>query len=198
LERLLRVLVVYAHPDTESFVAAIHAKVLSTLRASGHEVDDCDLYAEGFDPVLSLTERRGYHAIPQNRAPVASYVERLQAAEALVLIYPVWNFGFPAILKGFLDRVFLPGVSFRMENGLTVPNLQKVRHLFVATTYGAPRHRAMLLGDPPRKLIKRVLRVLVAPLARVRYLALHRMNTVSQEDREKFLFKIEHELKGLR
>jgi NAD(P)H dehydrogenase (quinone) len=43
---------------------------------------------------------------------VKDYVERLRAAEALVMSYPVWNFGYPAMLKGFFDRVFLPGVSF--------------------------------------------------------------------------------------
>jgi NAD(P)H dehydrogenase (quinone) len=193
----LRVLLLYAHPDPDSFASALHRKAVETLRAEGHEVDDCDLYAEGFDPVLSLSERRGYHAIPANRAPVENYVKRVEAAEALVLVYPVWNFGFPAILKGFLDRVFLPGVSFRLENGLTVPNLQKIRHLVAITTYGAPRHRALLLGDPPRRIVKRVLRVLVAPLARVKYLALHGMNRVTVEQRAAFLAKVEADLKGL-
>jgi NAD(P)H dehydrogenase (quinone) len=78
------------------------------LRSRGHEVDDCDLYAERFDPVLSEIERIQYHDIKLNRAPVAAYADRLLAAEALILIYPVWNEGFPAILKGFFDRVFVP------------------------------------------------------------------------------------------
>jgi NAD(P)H dehydrogenase (quinone) len=193
----LKILVLYAHPNPDSYVAALHSVVLETLRGDGHAVDDCDLYAEEFDPVLSKAERLGYHAVPQNRAPVQSHVERLQSAEALVLVYPVWNFGFPAILKGYLDRVFLPGVSFRLENGLVVPNLRNIRHLVAVTTYGAPRHRAMLLGDPPRKIIKRVLRVLIAPLAKVRYLALHRMNVVTQAEREAFIAKVRHSLQGL-
>jgi NAD(P)H dehydrogenase (quinone) len=112
-------------------------------------------------------------------------------------VYPVWNFGFPAILKGYFDRVFLPGVSFRIENGLTVPNLQKIRHLIAICTYGAPRHRAMLLGDAPRKIVKRVLRVLVAPRARTKYLALHRMNLVTQAEREAFSRKVCSKLRGL-
>ena len=56
-----------------------------------------------------------YNDTSANRQPCASYVDRLLAANALVLMYPVWNEGFPAILKGFLDRVFLPGVSFRKD-----------------------------------------------------------------------------------
>jgi NAD(P)H dehydrogenase (quinone) len=193
----LRVLLLYAHPNPDSFVAALHRATIETLAADGHEVDDCDLYAENFDPVLSRAERLGYHAVPANRAPVEEHVRRLERAEALVLVYPVWNFGFPAILKGYFDRVFLPGVSFRLENGLTVPNLKNIRHLVAVTTYGAPRHRAMLLGDAPRRIVKRVLRVLVAPLAKVRYLALHRMNTVTQAEREAFILKVRAALKGL-
>jgi NAD(P)H dehydrogenase (quinone) len=193
----LRILVLYAHPNPDSYVAALHAAALDALRSDGHEIDDCDLYAEGFNPVLSRADRGIYHQVPGNRAPVEDHVQRLERAEALVLVYPVWNFGFPAILKGYFDRVFLPGVSFRLENGLTVPNLKNIRHLIAITTYGAPRHRAMLLGDAPRKVVKRVLRVLVAPLAKVQYLALHRMNLVTLEEREAFIAKVRSKLRGL-
>jgi NAD(P)H dehydrogenase (quinone) len=193
----LKVLVLYAHPNPDSFAAALHSAAIETLRAGGHEVDDCDLYAEGFDPVLSKAERLAYHAIPENRAPVESHVGRLLAAEALVLVHPVWNFGFPAILKGYLDRVFLPGVSFRLENGLAAPNLQNIRRLVAIATYGAPRHRAMLMGDPPRRIVKRVLRGLIAPLGKVRYLALYGMNRVTQQQREAFLAKVRRDLEGL-
>src|SRR5271163_4296172 len=69
---------------------------------------------------------------------IAGYADRLLAAEALVLIYPVWNEGFPAILKGFFDRVFIPGVSFTIgPDGAPVPNLQKLRKLAAVCTYGA-------------------------------------------------------------
>ncbi len=113
----MRILVVHAHPVETSFNAALHRAVVDTLRAAGHQVDDLDLYAEGFDPVLTREERLGYHDTPANRGPVAPYVERLLGAEALVFVNPVWNFGFPAILKGYLDRVFLPGVSFKLVDG---------------------------------------------------------------------------------
>jgi len=186
----MRVLVLYAHPNPESYGAALHRTVVSALEGAGHVVDDCDLYAEGFDPVLTYDERMAYHDVPGNRAPVAEYVQRLENAEALVLVFPVWNFGFPAILKGFLDRVFLPGVSFRIENGLVQPNLTHLKRLVAVTTYGAPRWRAMLMGDPPRKVVMRMLRVLVAPNARARYLALHDMNRQTQNGREAFLRRV--------
>jgi NAD(P)H dehydrogenase (quinone) len=187
----MRILVLYAHPNPESFSAALHRNVVDTLRRGGHEVDDCDLYAEGFDPVLTRAERLAYLEVPENRAPVEAYVRRLEQAEGIVLVFPVWNFGFPAILKGFLDRVFLPGVTFRLENGFAVPNLLKVRVLAAVATYGAPRWRAMLIGDPPRKCVTRMLRVLVAPNARRRYLALYDMNRQTHQGRKAFLRRVE-------
>ena len=102
-----------------------------------------------FLPVLTEAERRGYHDTETNIEPVRDYVERLRAAEALVMVFPVWNFGYPAILKGFLDRVFLPGVSFRLVDGKVKPNLTNIRRLAAVTTYGGTRMRAMLVGDPP-------------------------------------------------
>ncbi len=137
----MRVLVLYAHPLPKSFHASLHRLVVETLREHGHEVDDCDLYAEGFDPVLSAEERSGYHEVPQNRLPVAGYVERLMRAEALVLCFPTWTFGAPAILKGFFDRVLIPGVAFHLNGHRPVrPGLTHIRRIAVVTTYGRPRH----------------------------------------------------------
>lgn len=105
--------------------ATRHTRVITSLRSGGHEIDDCDLYAESFSPVMSEQERVQYHNVELNRAPIAAYADRLLAAEPLVLVYPVWNEGFPAILKGFFNRVFIPGVSFKIgPDGAAVPNLQ--------------------------------------------------------------------------
>ena len=118
-----------------SFGATLHRQVVTTLRSRGHEIDDCDLYAGSFNPVMGEQERMRYHNADLNRAPIAAYADRLLAAEALVLVYPVWNEGFPAILKGFFDRVFIPGVSFKIgPDGAVVPNLQKLRKLAAVCT----------------------------------------------------------------
>jgi putative NADPH-quinone reductase len=194
---MTRALVLHAHPVPESFGAALHAKVLETLAARGWELDDCDLYAEGFDPILSCEERRGYHDLETNTAPVSAYVERLRAADALVLVFPVWNFGYPAILKGFFDRVFLPGVSFRMADGKVAPALSNIRRLAAVTTYGGSRWRAMLAGDPPRKVVTRALRFVCGPAVRMRYLALYDMNRADAADRAAFLARVGRDLRAL-
>ena len=190
----MRVLVLYCHPVEDSFNAAIHAAVLRGLRAARHEVDDCDLYAEGFNPVVSREERIAYHDIPQNRVPVEPYVARLLAAEALVIVSPVWNFGFPAMLKGFFDRVFLPGVSFAIMDGIVKPSLHNIGKLTAVVTYGGNRTRAFLAGDPPRKIVTRVLRITIRPGATVRHLGCYDMNRKTEPQLAAFLRRVEGEM----
>lgn len=187
---MTRALVVFAHPCPESFSAALNRATLEALAARGWEVDACDLNAEGFSPVLTAEERRSYHAVGANIAPVADHVARLRAAEALVLVFPVWNFGFPAILKGWFDRVFLPGVSFRLEAGRVKPNLTHIRRLAAVTTYGGDRLRAFLVGDPPRRVVGRAFRHVCAPGVSYAYHALYDMNRATDADRARFLARV--------
>jgi putative NADPH-quinone reductase len=187
----MRILVLHAHPVAESYNGSLHRLIVERLTANGHEVDDCDLYAEGFDPRLTRDERLNYHDIGPNIEPVRDYVERLRGAEALVMSYPVWNFGYPAMLKGFFDRVFLPGVSFKMVDGKATPCLHNIRKVNVVTTYGGTRTRALLVGDPPRKAVNRVLRVIVKPGAPFKYLAHYDMNRSTDETRKRFIGRVE-------
>jgi putative NADPH-quinone reductase len=192
----MRVLVLFAHPVETSFGAALHRATVDALRTGGHEVDDCDLYAEGFNPVMSRQERIDYHDTAINRRPVEDYVRRLFAAEAMVICAPVWNYGYPAILKGFLDRVFLPDVSFRLIDGKVRPNLHHIRKIAAVMTYGGTRFRTMLMGDAPRKAFTRTLRLLVHPLARSRYLALYDLNRADDARREAFLKRVTAEMRA--
>ena len=186
----MRVLVLFAHPIETSFAAALHTTTVEALTAAGHDVDDCDLYAEGFNPVLSREERLNYHDEEICTQPVQGYVDRLRAAEALVLNFPVWNFGYPAILKGFLDRVFLPGVSFKMVNRKARPSLHNIRKCAFVCTYGGTRFRAWLMGDPPRKMAKRHMRITIKPGAPLGYYAHYDMNRSTPESRDRFMARV--------
>lgn len=186
----MKVLVLHAHPVETSYNASLHRLILERLAARGHAVDDCDLYAEDFDPRLTREERLHYHDVGPNLEPVAAYVERVRAADALVLSFPVWNFGYPAILKGFFDRVFLPGVAFRMVDGKVEPCLHNIAKVATVTTYGGPRWRAMVMGDPARKLVKRLLRATVKPGAPFPYLAHYDMNNCTEATRKAFMLKV--------
>jgi NAD(P)H dehydrogenase (quinone) len=191
----MRVLLIFCHPVEDSYNAALHRVARAALERAGHAVDDCDLYAEGFDPVLSRQERLDYHDPAINRRTAGPYVERLLAAEALVLCFPVWNFGPPALLKGFFDRVFLPGVSFHLtDDGRIEPRLQHIRQLAAITSYGCSRPVAWYMGDPPRRFLTRAIRPLIRPGARVVYLAQYRMNVLTEAARKRFLAKVERRM----
>ena len=123
----MKAMVVYAHPVETSFNAAIFATVKETLRQRGHEVDACDLYAENFPAILTREDRLLYHEIPANRALALPWIERLEAADALVLVFPTWVFGPPAILKGFCEKVFLPGVAFELVDDIEVEALANLK-----------------------------------------------------------------------
>jgi NAD(P)H dehydrogenase (quinone) len=191
-KRRMRILILYANPSEKSFGAALHKTTVETLRRRGHHVDDCDLYAEGFDPVMSRRERERYHDSCVNAEGVRGFADRLLAAEALVLVYPVWNEGFPAIMKGFFDRVFIPGVSFKMESdGAVTPELGQLQRLAAVCTYGANRLSTFLLGDPPRRVVKRLVRAMPGHSISCSYLALYDMNRITAGERTTFLSKVE-------
>jgi len=195
----MKVLVVYCHPVETSYNAEIHRTALATLRAGGHEVVDLDLYAEGFDPVLSREDRLEYHDTSKNRRKVDKYVAQLEWAEAVVFVFPTWCYSMPAMLKGWFDKVMLPGVSFVLgADGIARPNLQHVKRVVGISTYGRPWWVAtFLMGNPPKKNIVRYFRIITAARARITYIAHYDMNRSTDATRGAFLKKVERTLAGL-
>lgn len=183
----MRTLLVHAHPSPDSFASSAAREAAEALAAAGHSVDLLDLYADDFDPVLPRETLRRYLDAPANRAGVEAYVERLLIAEALVFVFPVWHDGPPAILKGYFDRVFLRGVVFEVVDGLFYPRLQKISRLGAIALYGADRARTRKVGDLPRRFVKGNLLPLVAPDARLDYLAAYGMDGAGAEARARFL-----------
>ena len=187
----MKILYLYCHPLPESFHAAIHKEALAGLQETSHEVDVCDLYAEGFNPVMSTEERRRYHDVSRNLIGIENDVARLRAAEILIVQFPTWCFGAPAMLKGYFDKVFAPGVSFDMSDPNNVkPALKNLKLVVGIVTYGRDRFRAMLMGDPPRKLITRYIPRCATRTARSRYHALYRMNVATDTDRKGFIVNV--------
>lgn len=111
----MRIQLIYAHPVEGSFCSALRDTARATLQQRGHDVRVTDLYAEGFQPALSRLERLAYEEPDAVTAGIRGHVEQLSRAEALVLVFPTWWYGMPAILKGYFDRVWIPGVAFDLE-----------------------------------------------------------------------------------
>jgi NAD(P)H dehydrogenase (quinone) len=189
----LRVLVIYCHPVSNSFAAAAHATVLQALAKAGHEVTDVDLYAEGFDPVMSRQERLDYHSTTRNTRPVRKYDDQLAWTQAIVLIYPAWIHGMPAMLKGYFDRVWLPGAAFDIapDGRVLADRLKNIKRIVVVTTYGGSWWTVrVLLGDPARKVVARGLRGLCARHCRVDWLAHYNMDSATPKQLHRFLQRI--------
>jgi NAD(P)H dehydrogenase (quinone) len=186
----VRIHYIYCHPLPESFHAAIRAEALAGLNEAGHSVDLCDLYAEKFDPVMSAEERRDYHDLAKNQSRVTDYARRLREADALVMQFPVWSFGPPAMLKGWMDRLLMPGVAFDLSNpNKAIPLLTNLKRIAGITTYGRPRWNALLVGDPPKRIVTRYMPRFTDG-AKVDYFPLYHMNVASEDKRKAFIAKV--------
>ena len=187
----MRFLVLYAHPVPDSFGATVHRAVLDGLAEAGHQIDDCDLYAENFQPVLTEDERRAYHNVGANTATVMPHVERLLRAQGVVFVYPTWWYGMPAMLRGYIDRVWVPGVAFELVNGRTRPLLQQLQRYAVVTTYGSPWWlNKFVVADPNRHAMMRGMRLLASRHARTLWLAIYGMDDAGEAKRRRFLEKV--------
>ena len=199
----MRLLVVHAHPLPDSFGAALLRAALDAAREGGHEARALDLHAEGFQPVLTAEERRRYDDDPPPDPAaldpaLGPHVAALRWAEGILLVHPTWWGGPPAILKGWLDRAWRPGVAFHAEGGGLRPGLPGVRLLGVLTTLASPRWAWALQGQPGRRMVLRTLRPFVARRARTLWLALHDMDKATPERRAAHLARVRATVAALR
>ncbi|MFN7009005.1 MAG: NAD(P)H-dependent oxidoreductase [Allorhizobium sp.] len=188
-----RFLVVLAHPLPESFAASAAKTVVEALKSRGHEVDLLDLYAEDFDPRLTAAERAAYMEPGYQPTEVADIVQRLKAADGLVLVFPQWWFNLPAIMKGFIDRIFVPGVAFEHDKagGRIVPLMTHIRTFWVVTSTGSPWWVVYLyMGNPVRRILKRGVAAFCAKGVSFRMLAIHDMDRATDDKRKGFLAKV--------
>ena len=187
---------VYAHPAADSYHASLHQRILRTLEARGDEVIDFDLYAMKFDPMLGAEEWHG-HGEPPAPPPqdLRVYIEALQWAEACVFCFPTWWSGMPAILKGYFDRVWRPGIAFEQPpgGGLIKPALSNLTRMGVVTTCGSPWfYNKLLMQDPARKVLLRGSKATCAGRGvKHLYLTQHSIYDISLEAREHFAQNVE-------
>ncbi|MBO6893675.1 MAG: NAD(P)H-dependent oxidoreductase [Roseibium sp.] len=192
----MRILVVYSHPCEESFNAAICKTVVDTLTAAGHEVRLTDLYAEGFDPVLSTEERRAYLLPGKDNAPIADHIADIKWCQAMIFVYPTWWYGQPAMLKGWLERVWVPYGTFDLptqDHGLQ-SRMQHISHIGIVTTCGAPWWLNKLVGEPGRKTLLRGIKHLCKRGCKTLYMAHYKMDLSTPQSRKAYLARVEHKV----
>lgn len=196
----MQVLVVHAHPDPESFGAAVRDAAIRGLAAGGHDIALLDLEADGYQPCLTRHDYEEYDRIGQPEGPghhdivVQRHIEMLRGADAVVFVYPTFWSGLPAMLKGWIDRTMLPGVGFSVKPGGGVRGeLRNLRHVIGITTYGSPRGYRWLVGDAGRRTL-RLVRRSAGLRCRFRWLSLDTLDGRTDQERRAFLSRVEAEL----
>ena len=192
----MKTLVVYCHPNPESFIAAVYDRAVTALREGGNDVRVRDLYAEGFDPAMSADERRA-HGEPGAPPGLEQHAEDLHWCEHLVLVYPTWWSAQPAVLKGWVDRVWVRGVAWEMPAGANRvrARLKNVRRLTAITTHGSTKRVNALEGEAGKRTVSRSLRALCHPMARTKWLAMYDVDRSDADARKKFLARVSRALR---
>ncbi len=150
-------LLVYAHPLENSLCRYIVTQTVGHLKEAGHSLVLKDLYKESFDPVLSRTERESYYSPAFDTTSIAGDIRQLREADCLVLVFPTWWFGLPALLKGWVDRVWAPGHAYHHTKDMKAitPNLDRLKSVRVITTLGSPWWVDwLIMRRPVRKALK--------------------------------------------
>jgi|CXWL01.1.fsa_nt_gi putative NADPH-quinone reductase len=195
----MRAVLIIANPNPDGFSHALAERAIAGLTAAGHQVLVHDLYAEGFGAAMSAEERQAYHGEHPALDPlVVEHIADLTDAEIVVFVYPTWWSSVPAILKGWFERVLVPGTGFMFDgDGKVKPGLTNVRRLVGISTYGSPWVSVKITNDNGRRIIMRAMRLSTGLRTRSKWLGLYAMDTVSDTERASFLDRVERKMARL-
>ena len=189
----MKALVIFCHPKPDSFNAAIRDVVVSKLEAKGAEIRIDDLYARGFDPVLTAGELDNYLDADTNTRPVEKEVSDIRWCDTLIFVYPTWWYGLPAMLKGWLDRALVPDVAFLMPDEMHKDirsGLTHIQRLGVFTTCGASRWLTAFIGAPGKRTLLRGVGLLCAKHLKKAFVAHYLMDSSTDASRKAHLDRV--------
>jgi putative NADPH-quinone reductase len=176
----------------------VRDRVLAGLTATGAEVRLTDLYAIGFDPAFTADDHAN-HLLPGTDPSLTTHADDLRWCDTLVLVYPTWWSGQPAMLKGWIDRVWVSDVAWSLPEGANRlrPGLANVRRVVVVTTHGSPKWINAVEGEAGKRTVTRSLRAMCHPRARTTWLAMYGVDRSTADDRADFLDRVERRLTRL-
>ena len=181
----MNILIIYAHPNPKSFNAAILKQVQDGLSKS-HNVGTVDVYAEGFDPVLRFDEvnkRRDLAKV----SDMKKYRDLVKAADHLIFIFPIWWSGMPAIMKGFIDRVFVAGFAYSYKKTGLSGHLNG-KSARIITTHNTPAFLMPFVHDYGKVLKNQILNP--CGITPVKLTELTPVEKITDEKRRQLLEKV--------
>jgi NAD(P)H dehydrogenase (quinone) len=189
----MKVIIIFNHPYDKSFCNAILGSVTKGLQSAQHDVDLIHLDNDGFNPVMSEPDLKAFVNHRPVDPQVIDYNERLQTADHLIFIFPIWWDLMPAMTKGFIDRVLYPGVVYEHHPrgfGL-VPLLKNLKGVTMITTMNKPKIMySLLIGNLIRKaLLRSVFKTM--GYKNLNWISHNMVKSVSQEKRMNWLAKLE-------
>jgi NAD(P)H dehydrogenase (quinone) len=183
----MKCLLVVCHPLKDSLNAALAETVARALRQAGHELCIRDLYEQGFQPALTANELQSFRRGPPSAAAAAAETDELQAAEVLVLVFPTWWFSLPAMLKGWFDRVWAPGIAYDLapDAGVLHPRLHSLKRTIAITTLGSPWWVDwFVLRRPVKRILKRSILGPCAPRSKLDFLSFYGCDKLTERQGE--------------
>ncbi|WP_020394625.1 NAD(P)H-dependent oxidoreductase [Thiolinea disciformis] len=189
-------LVVVSHPLKESLCHYLTGKTIEHLESKGYQITLLDLYDKQFSPVLTTQERQSYYASTFDSSLLEQEIHQLKEAESLVLVFPTWWFGFPAILKGWFDRVWAPGHAYNHASdlGAITPCLDNLKDVKVITTLGSAWWvDKLILWQPVKRILKIALLGACTKDCRFKMLSFYKSENASPARVEAFVRKIKEQ-----
>lgn len=189
----MKCLVVVTHPLKDSLCHYLANKTIDHLASKGYEITLKDLYLEAFDPALSQSERQSYYQEFFDSSRLEADIAQLKETESLVLVFPTWWFGFPAMLKGWFDRVWAPTHAYNHASdlGAITPCLDNLKEVKVVTTLGSPWWvDFFILWKPIYRTLRIALLGACTKRCRFQMLSLYQCENASQSRIDRFVDKI--------
>jgi NAD(P)H dehydrogenase (quinone) len=192
----MKVLIIFNHPYEGSYCNAVLNSVTQGLQRANHEVDIIHLDKDGFNPVMTAQDLKAFRDKYPIDPKVIEYKNRLEDADHIVFIFPIWWELMPALMKGFIDKVIFPGVAYDYTNATNTkmkPLWTKVKGVTMITTMNTPG--VFYWGIFGNAIQKAMMRGTFWKLGykNRKWISLNMVKLVSSERRKKWLDKIEQQ-----
>lgn len=197
----MKVVIIFNHPYEGSYCNQILESVTRGLRKANHLVDIINLDKEQFNPVMTAQDLKAFIGKAPVDAQVMEYKERIEQAEHIIFIFPIWWELMPAMTKGFIDKVIFPGVAYKYANASNTrmkPLWTRVKGVTMITTMNTPKIMyKIIFGNAIKKA------VMTGTFWKIGYknrkwISLNMVKMVSEDKRKKWLTKIEDRFYKLR
>jgi putative NADPH-quinone reductase len=189
----MNVLIIHSNPNPDGFTYRIISTINECLGSVTKQINVLDLYKMAFPPVLSPEFRKNYSDIEKNKNYLKIDEALIVNANVLLFVYPTWWYSFPAIMKGFIDQTFLPGLCFDDEQGKLRPKLNNLKIVGGITTFAADQKTAQVFGDLGRLTIEGLLKS-ISPVASSLWMALYDIKGISEAEKSSFLLEVSSKL----